>query len=56
MIAAPKVIDDLLALASSPGAPLDGLEVSYADGRVFADGMAMTFGEVLRAWNRRRSR
>ena len=52
MIAAPKVIDDLLALASSPGAPFDGMEVSYADGRVLADGAAMTFGEVLRAVGR----
>ena len=52
MIAAPKVIDDLLALATAPGAPFDGLEVSYADGRVFADGMVMTFGEVLHAVGR----
>ena len=52
MIGAAKVIDDLLALASSPGAPFDGLEVSYAEGRVMADGAAMTFGELLRALNR----
>ncbi|GAA0537179.1 xanthine dehydrogenase family protein molybdopterin-binding subunit [Saccharopolyspora thermophila] len=52
MIAAAQVIDDLLALASSPGAPFDGLEVSYADGRVLADGRSMTFGELLRAVNR----
>jgi xanthine dehydrogenase YagR molybdenum-binding subunit len=49
MIAAAKVIDDLLALASSPGAPFEGMEVSYADGRVLAGGRAMTFGDVLRA-------
>jgi xanthine dehydrogenase YagR molybdenum-binding subunit len=52
MIAAAQVIDELLALASSPGAPFDGMEVSYADGRVLADGRAMTFGELLRAVNR----
>jgi xanthine dehydrogenase YagR molybdenum-binding subunit len=52
MIAASQVIDELLALASSPGAPFGGLEVSYADGRVLADGRAMTFGELLRAVNR----
>ncbi|MCI2416383.1 xanthine dehydrogenase family protein molybdopterin-binding subunit [Saccharopolyspora sp. K220] len=52
MIAAATAIDDLLALASSPGAPFDGMEVSYADGRVLAEGQSMTFGEVLRAVNR----
>ena len=52
MIAASKVIDDLLALAASAGAPFDGLEVSYADGRVLADGRTMTFGEVLQAMQR----
>ncbi len=53
MIAAAKVIDDLLAVASAPGAPFDGMEVSYADGRVeAAGGRTMTFGEVLRAVSR----
>lgn len=52
MVAASQVIDDLLAVASSPGAPFDGAEVSYADGRVLAGGRMMTFGEVLRAMNR----
>jgi xanthine dehydrogenase YagR molybdenum-binding subunit len=52
MIAAAKVIDDLVALASSPGAPFDGMDASYADGRVLAGGRAMTFGEVLRALDR----
>jgi len=52
MIAAAKVIDDLLAVASAPGAPFDGAEASYADGRVLADGLTMTFGEVLRAVHR----
>lgn len=52
MVAAAKVIDDLLALASAPGAPFEGAEVSYADGRVLADGASMTFGELLRAVDR----
>jgi xanthine dehydrogenase YagR molybdenum-binding subunit len=52
MIAAAEVIDQLLTLASSPGAPFDGMEVSYADGKVLADGRALSFGEVLRAVNR----
>jgi xanthine dehydrogenase YagR molybdenum-binding subunit len=52
MIAAPKVIDDLLALASAPGAPFADHEVSYEGGRVLADGRSMTFGEVLRAVGR----
>ncbi|MFE0021111.1 xanthine dehydrogenase family protein molybdopterin-binding subunit [Amycolatopsis sp. NPDC059021] len=49
MVAAATVIDDLLKLASAPGAPFDGAEVSYADGRVLGDGRSMTFGELLRA-------
>ncbi|MEC3974092.1 xanthine dehydrogenase family protein molybdopterin-binding subunit [Amycolatopsis sp. H20-H5] len=52
MVAASQVIDALLALASSPGAPFEGAEVSYADGRVFTDGRAMPFGELLRALDR----
>ncbi|MCP2168061.1 xanthine dehydrogenase family protein molybdopterin-binding subunit [Goodfellowiella coeruleoviolacea] len=52
MVAAAKVIDDLLALAAAPGAPFAGTEVSYADGRVLADGRSMTFGELLRAVGR----
>jgi xanthine dehydrogenase YagR molybdenum-binding subunit len=52
MIAAAQVIGDLQGLASSPGAPFDGMEVSYADGRVLADGRTMTFGELLRAVGR----
>ncbi|MFD5093507.1 xanthine dehydrogenase family protein molybdopterin-binding subunit [Amycolatopsis thailandensis] len=51
MIAAAKAIDDLLKLASAPGAPFEGMEVSYADGKVFAEGRTMTFGELLRALN-----
>jgi len=52
MIAAAQVIEDLQGLASSPGGPFDGMEVSYADGRVLADGRTMTFGELLRAVSR----
>lgn len=51
MIAASLAIDELVTLAASPGAPFEGLEVSYADGRVFADGRDLTFGELLRAMN-----
>ncbi|MFI7120126.1 xanthine dehydrogenase family protein molybdopterin-binding subunit [Amycolatopsis sp. NPDC049868] len=52
MIAAAKAIDELLALASAPGAPFEGMEVAYADGRVQAGERAMTFGELLRALDR----
>ncbi|MFD9893491.1 xanthine dehydrogenase family protein molybdopterin-binding subunit [Amycolatopsis sp. NPDC059027] len=52
MVAAATVIDDLLKLASAPGAPFEGVEVSYADGRVLGDGRSMTFGELLRALTR----
>lgn len=52
MIAATKAIDELVALASDPGAPFEGAEVTYADGRVFADGRTMTFGELLRTLGR----
>jgi xanthine dehydrogenase YagR molybdenum-binding subunit len=49
LIAAAHVIDKLLTLASAPGAPFAGMEVSYADGRVQTADGSMTFGEVLRA-------
>jgi xanthine dehydrogenase YagR molybdenum-binding subunit len=52
MIAAAAVIDALVAFASSPGAPFAGVDVAYTDGRLLADGRAMTFGELLRATNR----
>ncbi|QUH03691.1 xanthine dehydrogenase family protein molybdopterin-binding subunit [Saccharopolyspora erythraea] len=52
MIAATEVVDELVALASSPGAPFEGMEVTYEDGRVLAGGRSMTFGELLRAVNR----
>jgi xanthine dehydrogenase YagR molybdenum-binding subunit len=52
MIAAAQVIEDLVALASAPGAPFEGLTASYADGRVLADGRSMTFGELLAATDR----
>ncbi|HEY4019217.1 MAG TPA: xanthine dehydrogenase family protein molybdopterin-binding subunit [Pseudonocardiaceae bacterium] len=47
MIAAAKVIDDLLNLASAPGSPFAGQEVSYTAGRVLAGGRSMSFGELL---------
>jgi xanthine dehydrogenase YagR molybdenum-binding subunit len=52
MVAAAAVIDELLAVASAAGAPFEGLEASYADGRVRADGQSMTFGSLLRAIGR----
>ncbi|CAM03887.1 xanthine dehydrogenase YagR molybdenum-binding subunit [Saccharopolyspora erythraea NRRL 2338] len=52
MIAATEVIDELVALASSPGAPFEGMEVTYEDGRVLAGDRSMTFGELLRAVDR----
>ncbi|WP_370949374.1 xanthine dehydrogenase family protein molybdopterin-binding subunit [Amycolatopsis sp. cg5] len=52
MVAANNVIDELLKLASSAGAPFEGLETSYADGRVEAGDRSMTFGELLRATGR----
>lgn len=52
MIAAAKVIDELLAAASAPGAPFEGREVTYADGRVLTGEETMPFGEVLRALDR----
>ncbi|KAA9151016.1 xanthine dehydrogenase family protein molybdopterin-binding subunit [Amycolatopsis acidicola] len=52
MIAAAGLIDELLAVASAPGAPFEGQETSYADGRVLGGGRSMTFGEVLRAVGR----
>jgi xanthine dehydrogenase YagR molybdenum-binding subunit len=52
MVAAAKAIDDLVKLATAPGAPLEGLDVSYAGGRVLADDRSMTFGELLRATDR----
>ncbi|MFL6126847.1 xanthine dehydrogenase family protein molybdopterin-binding subunit, partial [Actinophytocola sp.] len=52
MVAAGAVIDDLVALASAPGGPFAGLEVSYAAGRVLAAGRSMTFGELLGSMGR----
>ncbi|MET0494229.1 MAG: xanthine dehydrogenase family protein molybdopterin-binding subunit [Actinoplanes sp.] len=51
-VATAQLIPDLQTLASSPGAPFDGMKVSYAGGRVMADGREMTFGELLRTVNR----
>ncbi|MBP2325053.1 xanthine dehydrogenase YagR molybdenum-binding subunit [Kibdelosporangium banguiense] len=52
MVAASHLIDELLAVAAAPGAPFEGMEVSYEDGRVLAGGRSMTFGELLRALDR----
>ena len=52
MIAAAKIIDDLLDIAAAPGGPFAGQEVSYTAGRVLAAGRSMTFGEVLEATDR----
>jgi xanthine dehydrogenase YagR molybdenum-binding subunit len=52
MVAAAAVIDALLALASSSGAPFEDAEVSYADGHLLCGGRSMTFGELLRATGR----
>jgi len=52
MVAAGEVIDELLRVASAPDAPFAGEEVTYADGRVFAGGRSLTFGEVLAAVGR----
>ncbi|GHF48693.1 xanthine dehydrogenase YagR molybdenum-binding subunit [Amycolatopsis bartoniae] len=52
MVAAAEVIDALVALASAPGAPFEGQEVTYADGEVHADGRTMPYGELLRAVGR----
>lgn len=52
MLAAPRVIDELLTAAAAPGAPFAGQDVTYADGRVYGGGTTMPFGEVLRAVGR----
>jgi len=51
-VAAAAVIEQLQALASAPGAPFAGRDVTYADGRVLAGARSMTFGELLRALGR----
>ena len=52
MIAATELIDELVALACGPGAPFEGKEVTYADGKVFAGGRDLTFGALLRELGR----
>jgi xanthine dehydrogenase YagR molybdenum-binding subunit len=52
MVAAATVIDQLVDLASGPGAPFEGLEVSYAGGRVLGGNRSMSFGELLEATGR----
>jgi xanthine dehydrogenase YagR molybdenum-binding subunit len=52
MIAAATLVDRLVDLAAGPGAPFEGLDVSYAGGRVLAGGRSMSFGELLGATGR----
>src|SRR5918992_309410 len=52
MIAASALIEDLQAMASAPGAPFAGQDVTYADGRLLGGGRSMTFGELLTALGR----
>lgn len=52
MIAAATIIDQLMDLASGPGSPFEGLDVSYAGGRVLAGSRSMSFGELLEATGR----
>jgi xanthine dehydrogenase YagR molybdenum-binding subunit len=52
MVAVAQVIEDLLALATSPGAPFEGTEAVYADGLITAGDRSMSFGELLRVMNR----
>ncbi|MEV8609758.1 xanthine dehydrogenase family protein molybdopterin-binding subunit [Amycolatopsis sp. NPDC051373] len=52
MLAASEVLDALLALASAPGAPFAGQEVTYADGHIHSDTDTMPFGSLLRAVGR----
>ncbi|MFF0148970.1 xanthine dehydrogenase YagR molybdenum-binding subunit [Amycolatopsis sulphurea] len=52
VVAANEVLDALVTLAASPGAPFEGEEVTYADGRVQGETGSLTFGELLRAVGR----
>jgi xanthine dehydrogenase YagR molybdenum-binding subunit len=52
MVAAATIIDELVDLASGPGAPFEGLDVSYAGGRLLAGDRSMSFGELLEATGR----
>ncbi|MFD9702501.1 xanthine dehydrogenase family protein molybdopterin-binding subunit [Lentzea sp. NPDC059081] len=52
MTTAAQLIDDLLGLASAPGAPFDGVSVAYEGGRVVGGGRDMPFGELLSALGR----
>ncbi|RRO15730.1 xanthine dehydrogenase family protein molybdopterin-binding subunit [Saccharopolyspora rhizosphaerae] len=48
-LAATAAVDELTALASRPGAPFEGEDVTYAHGELFARGESITVGELLRA-------
>jgi xanthine dehydrogenase YagR molybdenum-binding subunit len=52
VVAASAVLTELQSLASAPGAPFEGQDVTYADGRVLGGGRSMTFGELLGALDR----
>ena len=52
MVAAATAVDRLVKLAAGPGAPFEGLDVSYAGGRVLGGGRSMSFGELLTATGR----
>jgi xanthine dehydrogenase YagR molybdenum-binding subunit len=50
--AATMIAEPTLAVASAPGAPFAGQDVTYADGRLLAGGRSTTFGELLTALGR----
>jgi xanthine dehydrogenase YagR molybdenum-binding subunit len=52
MVAAAVAIDELVKLAAGPGAPFEGLDVSYTGGRVLAGDRSMSFGELIEATGR----
>ncbi|GAA0922932.1 xanthine dehydrogenase family protein molybdopterin-binding subunit [Pseudonocardia zijingensis] len=52
VVTASAVLEELQAIASAPGAPFEGHDVTYADGRVLGGGRSMTFGELLTALGR----
>lgn len=51
-LAGTAAVDELTALASGPGAPFEGKDVTYAHGELFADGETIAFGDLLRGLGR----
>ncbi|TWF93495.1 xanthine dehydrogenase family protein molybdopterin-binding subunit [Saccharopolyspora dendranthemae] len=51
-LAGVAAVDELTALASGPGAPFEGKDVTYAHGELFADGETIAFGDLLRRLGR----